>query len=75
MSIAVFVVFMRFLPNVLMGAFVARFVQQAMGLSPTVTGLIDDRAGADAGGCGAHRWKDAGSGWTTQASNIGNNPV
>jgi MFS family permease len=39
-SIAVFVVFMRFLPNVLMGAFVARFVQQAMGLSPTVTGLL-----------------------------------
>ena len=31
---------MRFLPNVLMGAFVARFVQQAMGLSPTVTGLL-----------------------------------
>ena len=39
-SIALFVSFMRFLPNVLMGAFVARFVQQAMGLSPTVTGLL-----------------------------------
>jgi MFS family permease len=39
-SIALFVTFMRFLPSVLMGAFVARFVQQAMGLSPTVTGLL-----------------------------------
>ncbi len=39
-SIALFIVLMRFLPNVLMGAFVARFVQQALGLSPTVTGLL-----------------------------------
>jgi DHA2 family multidrug resistance protein-like MFS transporter len=39
-SIAVFVVFMNYLPNVLMGAFVARFVQQALGLSPTATGLL-----------------------------------
>jgi MFS family permease len=39
-SIALFIVFMRFLPNILMGAFVARFVQQALGLSPTVTGLL-----------------------------------
>jgi DHA2 family multidrug resistance protein-like MFS transporter len=31
---------MRFLPNVMMGALVARWVQQAMGLSPTVTGLL-----------------------------------
>ena len=37
-SIALFIVFMRFLPNIMMGAFVARFVQQALGLSPTVTG-------------------------------------
>ncbi len=39
-AIALFIVFMRFLPNILMGAFVARFVQQALGLSPTVTGLL-----------------------------------
>jgi MFS family permease len=39
-AIALFVVFMRFLPNVMMGAFVARWVQQALGLSPTVTGLL-----------------------------------
>ena len=39
-SIALFVTAMRFMPNVLMGAFVARFVQQAMGISPTVTGLL-----------------------------------
>ena len=39
-AIALFVVFMRFLPNVMMGALVARWVQQAMGLSPTVTGLV-----------------------------------
>jgi MFS family permease len=39
-AIAVFVSFMRFLPNVLMGAFVARYVQQVLGLSPTVTGLL-----------------------------------
>lgn len=39
-SIGVFVSLMRFLPNVLMGAFVARFVQQVLGLSPTVTGLM-----------------------------------
>jgi MFS family permease len=39
-AIALFVTFMRFLPNVMMGAFVARWVQQALGLSPTVTGLL-----------------------------------
>ncbi len=39
-AIAVFVTFMRFLPNVLMGAFVARYVQQVLGLSPTVAGLL-----------------------------------
>jgi MFS family permease len=39
-SIGLFVTMMRFLPNVLMGAFVARFVQQVLGLSPTVTGLL-----------------------------------
>lgn len=39
-AIALFIVFMRFLPNVMMGAFVARWVQQALGLSPTVTGLL-----------------------------------
>lgn len=39
-SIALFVVLMRFLPNVMMGAFVARFVQQALGYSPTVTGML-----------------------------------
>lgn len=39
-AIALFIVLMRFLPNVMMGAFVARWVQQAMGLSPTVTGLL-----------------------------------
>jgi MFS family permease len=39
-AIALFIVFMRFLPNIIMGAFVARFVQQALGLSPTVTGLL-----------------------------------
>lgn len=39
-SIGLFVTLMRFLPNVLMGAFVARFVQQVLGLSPTVTGLM-----------------------------------
>jgi MFS family permease len=39
-SIALLVTFMRFLPNVLMGAFVARYVQQALGLSPTSTGLL-----------------------------------
>jgi MFS family permease len=39
-AIALFIVLMRFLPNILMGAFVARFVQQALGLSPTVTGLL-----------------------------------
>jgi MFS family permease len=31
---------MRFLPNVIMDAFVARWVQQALGLSPTVAGLL-----------------------------------
>jgi MFS family permease len=39
-AIALFVVLMRFLPNVMMGAFVARFVQQALGYSPTVTGML-----------------------------------
>jgi MFS family permease len=39
-AVALFIVLMRFLPNILMGAFVARFVQQALGLSPTVTGLL-----------------------------------
>ena len=39
-AIAMFVSLMRFLPNVLMGAFVARYVQQVLGLSPTVTGLL-----------------------------------
>jgi MFS family permease len=39
-AIAVFVSLMRFLPSVLMGAFVARFVQQVLGLSPTVAGLL-----------------------------------
>jgi MFS family permease len=39
-AIALFVTFMRFLPNVIMGAFVARWVQQALGLSPTVAGLL-----------------------------------
>ncbi len=40
MAIAVFVSMMRFLPNVLMGAFVARYTQEVLGLSPTVTGLL-----------------------------------
>ena len=39
-AIAVFVTLMRFLPSVLMGAFVARYVQQVLGLSPTVAGLL-----------------------------------
>jgi len=39
-AIAIFIVLMRFLPSILMGAFVARYVQQALGLSPTVTGLL-----------------------------------
>jgi len=39
-AIGVFVTLMRFLPNVLMGAFVARYAQQVLGLSPTVTGLL-----------------------------------
>ncbi len=39
-AIAVTVSFLRFLPNVLMGAFVARYAQQVLGLSPTVTGLL-----------------------------------
>jgi len=39
-AIALFIVFMRFLPNVMMGAFVVRWVQQAIGLSPTVAGLL-----------------------------------
>lgn len=39
-AIAVFVSLMRFLPNVLMGAFIARYVQQVLNFSPTVTGLL-----------------------------------
>jgi MFS family permease len=39
-AIAVFVSFMRFLPNILMGAMVARYAQQVLGLSPTVTGML-----------------------------------
>jgi MFS family permease len=39
-AIAVFVSLMRFLPSVLMGAFVARYVQQVLGLTPTVAGLL-----------------------------------
>jgi MFS family permease len=39
-AIAVFVSMMRFLPNVLMGAFVARYAQQVLGLSPTITGML-----------------------------------
>ena len=39
-AIAVFVSIMRFLPSVLMGAFVARYVQEVLDLSPTVTGLL-----------------------------------
>ncbi|MFN8498857.1 MAG: MFS transporter [Anaerolineae bacterium] len=39
-AVGVFLTLMRFLPNVLMGAFVARYVQQVLGLSPTVAGLL-----------------------------------
>jgi len=39
-AIGVFISFMRFLPNVLMGALVARDAQQVLGLSPTVTGML-----------------------------------
>jgi MFS family permease len=39
-AVALFVSLMRFLPNVLMGAFMARFAQQVLGISPTVTGLL-----------------------------------
>jgi MFS family permease len=39
-AIAVFVTLMRFLPSVLMGAFVARYVQEVLGFSPTVTGML-----------------------------------
>jgi MFS family permease len=39
-AIGVFISFVRFLPSVLLGAFVARYVQQVLGLSPTVTGLL-----------------------------------
>ena len=39
-AIAVFVSLMRFLPSVLMGAFVARYVQQVLGMSPTVAGIL-----------------------------------
>jgi MFS family permease len=39
-AVAVFISLMRFMPSVLMGAFVARYVQQVLGLSPTVAGLL-----------------------------------
>lgn len=39
-AVGVFVSLMRFLPNVLMGAFVARYVQQVLGLSPFMAGLL-----------------------------------
>lgn len=39
-AIGVFISLMRFLPTVLMGAFFARYVQQVLGLSPTVAGLL-----------------------------------
>lgn len=39
-AVALFVTLMRFLPNVLMGAFVARFAQQVLGISPTLTGVL-----------------------------------
>ena len=39
-AIALFITLMRFLPSILMGAFVARWVQQALGMSPTATGLL-----------------------------------
>ena len=39
-AIAVFVILMRFLPSVLMGAFFARYVQEVLGLSPTVAGML-----------------------------------
>jgi MFS family permease len=39
-GIGLFVSLMRFLPNVLMGAFVARYAQQVLGLSPAETGLM-----------------------------------
>ena len=39
-GIGLFVTLMRFLPSVLMGAFVARYAQQVLGLSPVETGLL-----------------------------------
>jgi MFS family permease len=39
-AVAVFLSLMRFLPSVLMGAFVARYVQEVLGLSATVTGML-----------------------------------
>jgi MFS family permease len=39
-AVAVTVSLMRFLPSVLMGAFVARYVQQVLGLSPTIAGAL-----------------------------------
>lgn len=39
-GIGLFVSLMRFLPSVLMGAFVARCAQQVLGLSPVETGLL-----------------------------------
>jgi MFS family permease len=39
-AVAVFISLMRFLPSVLMGAFVARYVQEVLGLSATVTGML-----------------------------------
>jgi predicted MFS family arabinose efflux permease len=39
-AIAVLITALRVLPNLLMGVFVARYAQQVLGLSPTVTGLL-----------------------------------
>lgn len=39
-AVAVFLSMVRFLPSVLMGAFVARYVQEVLGLSATVTGML-----------------------------------
>lgn len=39
-AIGVFISLMRFLPSVLLGAFFARYVQQVLGLSPTVAGML-----------------------------------
>lgn len=39
-AVAVFISLMRFLPSVLMGAFVARYAQEVLELSATVTGML-----------------------------------